>query len=303
MKKDFLDIAELTSNEVWALFESAQDLKAKQKRGEAHEYLKGKTLGMIFAKPSTRTRVSFEVGMFQLGGHALYIQEPNFGKRETIPDVARVLSGYVDGIMARLFGHEDIVALAKYANVPVMNGLTDLSHPCQILGDMLTILEYRRNFDNLIVTYIGDGNNVANSWVTMAMKIPFTFRIACPEGYEPSKQMIEQANQSKVGRIEIYREPLQAAKGAHVLYTDVWASMGQEAEAEMRRQIFKGYCIDSTLMKVAAPDAKFMHCLPAHRGEETTGEVMESPQAIIFAQAENRLHIQKAILVKLMGKR
>ena len=303
MKKDFLDIADLTSDEVWALFEAAQDLKAKQKRGEAHEYLKGKTLGMIFAKPSTRTRVSFEVGMFQLGGHALYIQESNFGKRETIPDVARVLSRYVDGLMVRLFGHEDIVELAKYASVPVINGLTDLSHPCQILGDMLTILEYRKNFNNLIVTYIGDGNNVANSWVTMAMKIPFTFRIACPAGYEPDKKMIEQANQSKVGRVEIYREPMQAAAGAHVLYTDVWASMGQEAEAEMRRKVFKGYCSDGALMQAAAPDAKFMHCLPAHRGEETTDEVMEGVQSIIFDQAENRLHLQKAIMVKLMGKR
>ena len=303
MKKDFLDIADLTPDEVWALFELAQDLKAKQKRGEAHEYLKGKTLGMIFTKPSTRTRVSFEVGMFQLGGHALYIQESNFGKRETIPDVARVLSRYVDGLMVRLFGHEDIVELAKYASVPVINGLTDLSHPCQILGDMLTILEYRKNFNNLIVTYIGDGNNVANSWVTMAMKIPFTFRIACPAGYEPDKKMIEQANQSKVGRVEIYREPMQAAAGAHVLYTDVWASMGQEAEAEMRRKIFKGYCIDGPLMQAAAPDAKFMHCLPAHRGEETTDEVMESAQSIIFDQAENRLHLQKAIMVKLMGNR
>ena len=303
MKKDFLDIADLTSAEVWALFELAKDLKAKQKRGEAHEYLKGKTLGMIFAKPSTRTRVSFEVGMFQLGGHALYIQESNFGKRETIPDVARVLSRYVDGLMVRLFGHEDIVELAKYASVPVINGLTDLSHPCQILGDMLTILEYRKNFNNLIVTYIGDGNNVANSWVTMAMKIPFTFRIACPAGYEPDKKMVEQANQSQVGRVEIYREPMQAATGAHVLYTDVWASMGQEAEAEMRRKIFKGYCIDGALMQAAAPDAKFMHCLPAHRGEETTDEVMEGVQSIIFDQAENRLHLQKAIMVKLMGKR
>jgi ornithine carbamoyltransferase len=303
MKKDFLDIADLTQDEAWSFFELAKDLKAKQKRGEAHEYLKGKTLGMIFAKPSTRTRVSFEVGMFQLGGHALYIQETNFGKRETIPDVARVMSRYVDGIMARLFGHEDIVELAKYASVPVINGLTDLLHPCQILGDMLTIWEHRGNFNGLIVTYIGDGNNVANSWVTLAMKIPFTFRIACPEGYEPDKKMVEAANKSNAGRVEIYREPAQAAKGAHVLYTDVWASMGQEAEAEMRRKIFKGYCIDGALMKVAAPDAKFMHCLPAHRNEEVTDEVMESPQSIIFDQAENRLHIQKAIMVKLMGKR
>jgi ornithine carbamoyltransferase len=305
MQKDFLDIADLTADEVWALFKSAQDLKAKQKRGEPHEYLKGKTLGMVFTKPSTRTRVSFEVGMFQLGGHALYFspQEIGLGKRESVPDVARVLSRYVDGLMARLFGHEDIVALAEHASVPVINGLTDLLHPCQILGDMLTILEHRGNFDDLIVTFIGDGNNVANSWITMTMKIPFTFRIACPEGYEPDKKIVEQAQKSNVGRVEILRDPVQAAKGAHVLYTDVWASMGQEAEAEMRRKIFKGYVIDGALMQKAAPDAKFMHCLPAHRGEEVTDEVMESPQSIIFDQAENRLHIQKAIMVKLMGKR
>jgi len=305
MQKDFLDIADLTTDEVWSLFESAKDLKARQKHGEPHEYLKGKTLGMVFTKPSTRTRVSFEVGMFQLGGHALYFspQEIGLGKRESIPDVARVLSRYVDGLMARLFGHEDIVALAEHASAPVINGLTDLLHPCQILGDMLTILEHRKNFDNLIVTFIGDGNNVANSWITMTMKIPFTFRIACPEGYEPDKKIVEQANKSNVGRVEILRDTAQAAKGAHVLYTDVWASMGQEAEAEMRRKIFKGYVIDGALMQKAAPDAKFMHCLPAHRGEEVTEEVMESPQSIIFDQAENRLHIQKAIMVKLMGKR
>jgi ornithine carbamoyltransferase len=305
MQKDFLDIADLTTNEAWSLFESAKDLKARQKRGEPHEYLKGKTLGMVFTKPSTRTRVSFEVGMFQLGGHALYFspQEIGLGKRESIPDVARVLSRYVDGIMARLFGHEDIVALAEHASVPVINGLTDLSHPCQILGDMLTILEHRGKFDDLIVTFIGDGNNVANSWITMTMKIPFTFRIACPEGYEPDKRVVEQAKKANAGRVEILRDPAQAAKGAHVLYTDVWASMGQEAEAEMRRKIFKGYVIDGALMQKAASDAKFMHCLPAHRGEEVTDEVMESPQSIIFDQAENRLHIQKAIMVKLMGKR
>jgi ornithine carbamoyltransferase len=280
-------------------------LKARQKRGEPHEYLKGKTLGMVFTKPSTRTRVSFEVGMFQLGGHALYFspQEIGLGKRESVPDVARVLSRYVDGIMARLFGHEDIVALAEHASVPVINGLTNLLHPCQILGDMLTILEHRGNFDNLIVTFIGDGNNVANSWITMTMKIPFTFRIACPEGYAPDKKIVEQANKSNAGRVEILRDPAQAAKGAHVLYTDVWASMGQEAEAEMRRKIFKGYVIDGALMQKAAPGAKFMHCLPAHRGEEVSDEVMESPQSIIFDQAENRLHIQKAIMVKLMGAR
>ena len=305
MQKDFLSIADLTTDDVWSLFELAKELKAKQKRREPHEVLKGKTLGMVFMKPSTRTRISFEVGMYQLGGHALYLSpaEIGLGTRETAADVARVLSRYVDGIMARLFAHDLIIDLAKYASVPVINGLTDLLHPCQILGDMMTIQEHRGNFDKLIVTYIGDGNNVVNSWINMTTKIPFTFRVACPAGYEPNKKITERAQKSGVGRVEILRDPKEAARGAHVLYSDVWASMGQEAEAAARRKVFKGYQIDEALMKVAAPDAKFMHCLPAHRGEEVTDGVMESPASIIFDQAENRLHIQKAILVKLMAGR
>lgn len=304
MKKDFLSIADFTPKEIWALWDLAKELKAKQKAGEPHPYLQGKTLGMIFMKPSTRTRISFEVGMFQLGGHALYLSpsEIGLGKREAIADVARVLSRYVDGMMARLFDHEHIVELAKYASVPVINGLTDLLHPCQIVGDMLTILEQRGSFDDLVVAYIGDGNNVANSWINMATKIPFTFRIACPEGYEPNAEIVARARRANVGRIEIVRDPAVAAQGADILYTDVWASMGQEAEAEERKNVFKNYLIDGRLMAKAKPGAKFMHCLPAHRGEEVTHDVMESPASIIFEQAENRLHIQKAILVTLMGK-
>lgn len=304
MKKDFLSIADFTPKEIWALWDLAKELKAKQKASEPHPYLQGKTLGMIFMKPSTRTRISFEVGMFQLGGHALYLSpsEIGLGKREAIADVARVLSRYVDGMMARLFDHEHIVELAKYASVPVINGLTDLLHPCQIVGDMLTILEQRGSFDDLVVAYIGDGNNVANSWINMATKIPFTFRIACPEGYEPNAEIVARARRANVGRIEIVRDPAVAAQGADILYTDVWASMGQEAEAEERKNVFKNYLIDGRLMAKAKPGAKFMHCLPAHRGEEVTHDVMESPASIIFEQAENRLHIQKAILVTLMGK-
>ncbi len=304
MKKDFLSIADFTPKEIWALWDLAKELKAKQKASESHPYLQGKTLGMIFMKPSTRTRISFEVGMFQLGGHALYLSpsEIGLGKREAIADVARVLSRYVDGMMARLFDHEHIVELAKYASVPVINGLTDLLHPCQIVGDMLTILEQRGSFDDLVVAYIGDGNNVANSWINMATKIPFTFRIACPEGYEPNAEIVARARRANVGRIEIVRDPAVAAQGADILYTDVWASMGQEAEAEERKNVFKNYLIDGRLMAKAKPGAKFMHCLPAHRGEEVTHDVMESPASIIFEQAENRLHIQKAILVTLMGK-
>lgn len=304
MKKDFLSIADFTPKEIWALWDLAKELKAKQKARESHPYLQGKTLGMIFMKPSTRTRISFEVGMFQLGGHALYLSpsEIGLGKREAIADVARVLSRYVDGMMARLFDHEHIVELAKYASVPVINGLTDLLHPCQIVGDMLTILEQRGSFDDLVVAYIGDGNNVANSWINMATKIPFTFRIACPEGYEPNAEIVARARRANVGRIEIVRDPAVAAQGADILYTDVWASMGQEAEAEERKNVFKNYLIDGRLMAKAKSGAKFMHCLPAHRGEEVTHDVMESPASIIFEQAENRLHIQKAILVTLMGK-
>jgi ornithine carbamoyltransferase len=305
VNKDFLSIADLSTDEVWSIFELAKELKAKQKRGEPHHLLKGKTLGMVFMKPSTRTRISFEVGMYQLGGYALYLSpaEIGIGAREATKDVARVLSGYVDGIMARLFAHDIILELAKYASVPVINGLTDLLHPCQIMGDMLTILEHRGNFDKLIVTYIGDGNNVANSWINMTTKIPFTFRVACPPGYEPNKPIVERAQKSGVGKVEILRDPMEAARGAHVLYTDVWASMGQEAEAAERRKLFKGYQINEALMKAAAPEAKFMHCLPAHRDEEVTDGVMESPASIIFDQAENRLHIQKAIMVKLMTGR
>ena len=317
MNKDFLSIADLSTDEVWSLFELANDLKAKQNRGEPHDLLKGKTLGMLFMKPSTRTRISFEAGMFQLGGHALYLSpaEIGLGTREATKDVARVLSRYVDGIMARLFAHDVILELAQYATVPVINGLTDLLHPCQIMGDMLTILESRPslykqlrenrdgNFNKLVVAYIGDGNNVANSWINMTLKIPFTFRVACPAGYEPNKQIVERAQTSGFGKVEILRDPMEAARGAHILYTDVWASMGQEAEAAARRKLFKDYQINEALMKVAAPDVRFMHCLPAHRDEEVTDAVMESPASIIFDQAENRLHIQKAILVKLMAGR
>ena len=305
MTKDFLSIADLSVEEVKSLFDLASELKTKQKRGEGHAHLQGQTLAMLFMKPSTRTRVSFEVAMNQLGGHALYLSpnEVGMGKREAISDVARVLSRYVNGIMARLFDHDHILELAQYASVPVINGLTDLLHPCQVMGDMLTILEHRGNFDDLIVAFIGDGNNVANSWINMASKIPFTLRVACPPGYEPNGDIITRARAANTGRIEIMHDPVAAATGAHILYTDVWASMGQEAEAEKRKREFKDYLVDSNLMKQADKDAKFMHCLPAHRGEEVTAEVMESEVSIIFDQAENRLHMQKALLVQLMGKR
>ncbi len=318
MEKDFLDIADLTTDEVWSLFESAKDLKAKQKRGEPHEYLKGKTLGMVFTKPSTRTRVSFEVGMFQLGGHALYFspQEIGLGKRESVPDVARVLSRYVDGIMARLFGHEDIVALAEHASVPVINGLTDLLHPCQILGDMLTILESRPSlsnqlkerregkFDNLIVTFIGDGNNVARSLLLSAAMLGARITMATPPGYEPPGDLLEAAAgyaHRSGGGVQIVRAPEEAAAGADVVYTDVWTSMGQDSERLRRQRDFAGYQVSLDLMRHAAPHAVIMHDLPAHRGEEILDEAIESPQAVVFDQAENRLHAQRALLALLLA--
>jgi len=259
---------------------------------------------MVFAKPSARTRISFEVGMYQLGGHALYLS-PNdigVGTREAVKDIARVLSRYNDAIMARLFGHEDIVELAEYASVPVINGLTDLLHPCQIMADAFTILEHRKTLDNLKLAFIGDGNNVANSWINFAARVPMKLALAVPEGYDPDPQILADARQSGISEITIHHDPHQAVKDADVVYTDVWASMGQEAEAAQRKQIFQPYQVNEQLMKSARPDTLFMHCLPAHRDEEVTDAVIESPNSIVFDEAENRMHVQKAIMVKLMAE-
>ncbi len=303
MNKHFLSIAELTKDEIFEIFDLTQELKAKTKRGEVHHLLKGKTLAMVFAKPSARTRISFEVGMFQLGGHAIYLS-PNdigIGIREAVKDVARVLSHYNDGIMARLFGHGDIIELAEYSTVPVINGLTDLLHPCQIMADAFTILEYRKTLDNLKVAFIGDGNNVANSWINFASRVPMTLALGVPEGYDPNPDILARSKKAGISNIDVYHDPKQAVKDADVVYTDVWASMGQEAEAQLRKNIFQPFQINELLMKLARPDAYFMHCLPAHRNEEVLDSVIESPNSIVFDEAENRLHVQKAIMVKLMG--
>ncbi len=303
MNKHFLSIAELTKDEIFEIFDLTQELKAKTKRGEVHHLLKGKTLAMVFAKPSARTRISFEVGMFQLGGHAIYLS-PNdigIGIREAVKDVARVLSHYNDGIMARLFGHGDIIELAEYSTVPVINGLTDLLHPCQIMADAFTILEYRKTLDNLKVAFIGDGNNVANSWINFACRVPMTLALGVPEGYDPNPDILARSKKAGISNIDVYHDPKQAVKDADVVYTDVWASMGQEAEAQLRKNIFQPFQINELLMKLARPDAYFMHCLPAHRNEEVLDSVIESPNSIVFDEAENRLHVQKAIMVKLMG--
>lgn len=302
MDKDFLAITDLTSDEINDLFQLALNIKNKLKKGKITQPLKGKTLAMIFQKPSARTRISFEVGMYQLGGYALYLapSDIELGKRETPCDIAQVLSRYNDGIMARLFGHELILELARASSVPVINGLTDFLHPCQVLGDLLTIMEHRGGLDKLKVSFVGDGNNVANSWINAASRIPMQLHMACPKGYEPDNRLIQNAMDSQTSEIVIHQEPAEAVKDADVIYTDVWASMGQEKEAKIRKKAFKGYQVNEDLVKKAKTDVLIMHCLPAHRGDEITHDVLEGPNSVVFDEAENRLHIQKAILVTLM---
>ena len=304
MKKDFVTIADWSTEEIVQTFDLARELKARFKAGEVYHPLKGKTLAMVFQKPSNRTRVSFEVGMYQLGGHALYLgpAEIGLGKRESVADVARVLARYVDGIMARVFDHDHVEQLADWASVPVINGLSDLVHPCQVMGDMLTIIEHRGRFEGVHVAWVGDGNNVCHSWLNLAAKIPFKLSIATPEGYEPRPDFVERALRAGVSEIALYHSAEEAVRGAEFVYTDVWASMGQEEEAEQRKQVFAPFQVNEALLKLADPNVKFLHCLPAHRGEEVTDEVMDGPHSIVFDQAENRLHIQKAILVKLMSE-
>jgi ornithine carbamoyltransferase len=297
-KRDFLIVSDFTKAQIDALFALANRMRTGKYKERP---LIGRTLAMIFAKSSTRTRVSFEVGTFQLGGHALFLssRDIQIGRGEPIPDTARVLSRYVDGIMIRTFDHKDVEELAKYATVPVINGLTDQHHPCQILADLLTIEQHLGGYAGKKVAWIGDGNNMANSWLDAAGLLGFELRLACPEGYEPDHDVYEKAR--RLTKTLITVEPEEAAAGADVVTTDVWASMGQEGEAEERKLAFKGYVVDQTLMKEAKPSAIFLHCLPAHRGEEVTAEVMEGPQSRVFDEAENRLHIQKALLATLMG--
>jgi ornithine carbamoyltransferase len=263
--------------------------------------LAGKTLAMIFMKSSTRTRVSFEVGTYQLGGHALFLspRDVQLGRGEPIADTARVLSRYVDGIMIRTFAHQDIEELAKYASVPVINGLTDLLHPCQILADLLTVRQHLGDIGGKKYAWIGDGNNMANSWINAAYRFGFDLDLACPKGYEPADHLLERAQ--KVAKVRVVRDPMEAAAGAHVVNTDVWASMGQEQEQKEREKAFAGFTVDQKLMKAADKKAIFLHCLPAHRGEEVAADVIDGPQSVVWDEAENRLHIQKAIMAVLMG--
>ena len=300
--KHLLKLLDLTENEILDILELAQKLKDENKKGIKHHILDGKTLGMIFEKSSTRTRVSFETGMYQLGGHALFLSSNDLqiGRGEPVEDTARVLSRYLDGIMIRTFKQEEVEKLAQYGSIPIINGLTDFCHPCQVLADLLTIKEYKGELKGKKLCYVGDGNNMANSLIVGCLKCGMKVSVACPEGYEPDSEVLKFAND--YSGFELTTDPVKAAKDADAVYTDVWASMGQEGEKEKREAIFKGkYQINDSVMASAKSDAIVLHCLPAHREEEITAKVFEAHADEIFDEAENRLHAQKAVLVKLMA--
>jgi len=302
MKKDLLSIYNLSREEIDSLFVRAKEIKKKQKKGIVYQPLLGKTLGMVSEKPSTRTRVSFEVGMYQLGGHAIYLRwrDTQLGRGETIGDTARTLSRYLNCVMIRTFSQETIEEFARYATIPVINGLTDSCHPCQILSDVFTIIEKKGTYQGLKVAYIGDGNNIAHSWIDAALRLGFDLTLACPAAHQPDRKVLGRAQQEATSRIEVTSDPSLAAKDADVISTDTWVSMGQETEYRQRIKVFKEFQVNTHLLTAAKKDVVVMHCLPAHRGEEITDEVMDGAHSIIFDQAENRLHLQKAILVTSM---
>ncbi len=301
--KHLLKLQDLSEKEINEILDLADRLKYEKKNGIKHHILEGKTLGMIFEKSSTRTRVSFEVGMYDLGGAALFLssRDLQIGRGEPVEDTARVLSRYLDGIMIRTFDQEEVESLASCGHIPIINGLTDYCHPCQVLADLMTIREHKGEIAGKKLCYIGDGNNMTNSLIVGGIKMGMSVSVACPKGYEPDAKIMEWA--VATGRFTCTDDVLEAAKDADVLYTDVWASMGQEDEAESRKKIFKGYQINAEVMAVAAPEAMVLHCLPAHRGEEITADVLEAHADEIFDEAENRLHAQKAVLVKCLGER
>lgn len=300
--KHLLKMLDMSTEEIIEILDLADQLKYELKHGIPHPHLRGKTLGMIFQKSSTRTRVSFETGMYQLGGQPLFLssRDLQIGRGEPVQDTARVLSRYLDGIMIRTFEQKEVEDLAEYGSIPIINGLTDFCHPCQILADLMTIREFKSTFDGLKVCYIGDGNNMANSLIVGCLKVGMSFSIACPEDYQPDQQVLDFTKEYG-DKFQMVTDPMEAAKGADVVITDVWASMGQEGEAEKRRIAFKGYQINDDIMGVANKDAMVLHCLPAHREEEITNKVFEEHANEIFEEAENRLHAQKAVMVKLMA--
>lgn len=303
--KSLLSINDLSYEEIWQIFELSTSLKLKRLSGEPHRLLEGKKLGMIFSKPSTRTRISFEVGIFELGGTGLYFNQNDLQlkKSENISDTAKVLSRYLDGIMIRTFAHQDVVDLAAHGSIPVINGLTDLLHPCQGLTDLFTIYEKKRTLRGLKLVYVGDGNNVAHSLLNGCSKTGMDVIVACPKGFEPNAEIVKGAmeNAKAFGsKVEISHDPAAAVKGADVVYADVWASMGQESEAAERKKLFAQFQVNPKLVEEAKSDYLFMHCLPAHRGDEVVDEVIDSPNSVVFDEAENRLHVQKAIMALVM---
>ena len=302
MRKDLLSEYDLERDDYESIFERAHRLKRLLREGKEHASLKGKTLGMIFDKSSTRTRISFEVGMFQLGGIALFLsrRDTQLGRGENIADTARIMSCYLNGIMIRTFSQESVEEFARYATIPVINGLTDLLHPCQLLSDLFTIIERRGTYEGLKVAYVGDGNNMANSWINAAAKLPFHLDLACPAGYDPDQAILKRGMAEAPAGVVLHRDPAEAVRDADVVYTDVWVSMGQEAERDERMKRFQGYQVNQALIERARKDVLVMHCLPAHRGEEITAEVIDGPRSVVIDEAENRLHAQKAVMEILM---
>ncbi|MCV4235497.1 ornithine carbamoyltransferase [Virgibacillus sp. LDC1] len=304
--RDMIELDEYSTEEIQFLLDSAIEIKRKQKNGEVYQPLKGKTIGLIFEKSSTRTRVSFEAGMFQLGGHALFLSKNDIqlGRGEPISDTAQVMSRYLDGLMIRTFGHDNVVNLAKYASIPVINGLSDMAHPCQVLADLQTVLEHKGKLKGLKMAFIGDGNNMAHSLLIGGAKMGMHVAVASPKGYEADASIVKLSEEIAAqtgGKITITQDPLEAAKDADVIYTDVWASMGFEEEQAQREAAFADYQVNEELVKAAKPDYLFLHCLPAHRGEEVSEGVIDGANSVIFDQAENRLHAQKALMVALMA--
>jgi len=303
MLRHFLHIADYSKDELWDILHLAKEIKTRFINREEYKPFKDQSLAMIFAKPSARTRVSFETGFTWMGGHALFLgpNDIGIGKREAIKDISRLFSRYNDLIMARLFGHHHILELAEHASIPVINGLTDYNHPCQIMADILTVWEHRGNLDDLKITYMGDGNNIVHSWLQLASIFPMHFVCCGPSGFEPDEKTVKKVKESKLSTFELSRNPKSAVDGADVIYTDVWASMGQKEEVEKRKKIFADYQVNETLMESTGKDTMFMHCLPAERGREVTDGVMEASYSIVFDEAENRLHAQNAIMVTMVN--
>lgn len=303
MKRDFLQITDFSAEEIKAIIDLSARLKRETQEGIKHHILKGKTLAMIFQKPSARTRISFETGMWQLGGYALFLgpADVGLGKRESVKDLAHLFSRYNDIIMARVFDHQHILELAEHATVPVINGLSNYNHPCQIMADIFTVFENRGHLEDLKVSFFGEGNNVFHSWLYLAHRIPMKICLACPKGYEPDSKLVKSVRSTSISEVIISNDPYDIVSNSDVIYTDVWASMGEEEEVANRAKIFHPFQVNSRLMRAAGDQAYFLHCLPAHRGDEVTDKVLDSSQSVVFDEAENRMHVQKAIIVTLMG--